>query len=65
MPEGGWRDLFRRRSVDATLQAGEESGFKRSLGATDLTGIGIAAIIGSGIFFLLGHEARSTGPAVI
>ncbi|HLE47234.1 MAG TPA: amino acid permease, partial [Candidatus Thermoplasmatota archaeon] len=42
-----------------------DAGFQRSLGATDLTGIGIAAIIGSGIFFLLGLEARSTGPAVI
>lgn len=64
VPGSYWRPLFRRKSIDAALAETEASGFRRALGAIDLTGIGVAAIIGAGIFFLLGNQARSTGPAV-
>jgi basic amino acid/polyamine antiporter, APA family len=60
VPRGG---LFDRQSISEAT--GDGSGFRRYLGPLDLTGIGIAAIIGAGIFFFLGLEARSTGPAVI
>lgn len=37
---------------------------KRRLGVRDLTGMGIAAIIGAGIFSTIGNAAASGGPAV-
>lgn len=58
--------LLRRQSLDVALSEAETSGYKRSLGPLDLTSIGVAAIIGAGIFALLGRVARDpTGPAVI
>ena len=48
-------------------QPGEESvtGLRRSLGTFDLTMLGIAAIIGAGIFAMVGNAANRGGPAVI
>ena len=44
----------------------EDSGLKRVLTATDLTLLGIGAIIGTGIFVLTGHAAATqSGPAVV
>lgn len=57
--------LFARKSIEETVEQTERSGFRRALGPIDLTSIGIAAIVGSGIFFLLGLEAQATGPAVV
>lgn len=46
--------------------AGESvTGLRRSLGTFDLTMLGIAAIIGAGIFAMVGNAANSGGPAVI
>lgn len=53
--------LWRRKAA----QPQEQSAYRRTLGLLDLSGIGVAAIIGAGIFFLLGQEAQSTGPAVV
>jgi amino acid transporter len=46
---------------------GEEhiTGLRRSLGTFDLTMLGIAAIIGAGIFAMVGNAANRGGPAVI
>jgi APA family basic amino acid/polyamine antiporter len=60
-------DLFRRKSITA-LQAEAESStaLRRSLGAFNLTALGIGAIIGTGIFVLTGTvAAQNSGPAVI
>ena len=48
-------------------QPGEETitGLRRSLGTFDLTMLGIAAIIGAGIFAMVGNAANRGGPAVI
>ena len=48
-------------------QPGEEAvvGLRRSLGTFDLTMLGIAAIIGAGIFAMVGNAANKGGPAVI
>lgn len=45
----------------------EESvtGLRRSLGTFDLTMLGIAAIIGAGIFAMVGNAANRGGPAVV
>jgi len=60
--------LFRRKSVNqiiADAEAKEKSGgMKRNLGVVDLTSLGIAAIIGAGIFSTIGNSAAYGGPAV-
>lgn len=43
----------------------EGQGLKRAVGATHLTALGVGAIIGTGIFVVIGEGARIAGPAVI
>src|SRR3954452_11920838 len=43
----------------------EEGGLKRSVGALDLTALGIGAVIGTGIFVIIGEGIGLAGPAVI
>ena len=56
---------------DAELVPGQPAdpniahGLRRSLGTFDLTMLGIAAIIGAGIFAMVGNAANRGGPAVI
>jgi APA family basic amino acid/polyamine antiporter len=60
-------NLLRRKSV-TQLQADAltDQRLKRVLGATNLTALGIGAIIGTGIFVLTGTvAAQNAGPAVI
>src|ERR1700747_2874221 len=60
-------NVFRRKSV-TQLQADAltDQRLKRALGATNLTALGIGAIIGTGIFVLTGTvAAQNAGPAVI
>src|SRR5437899_7101045 len=60
-------NLLRRKSV-TQLQADALTDFrlKRALGATNLTALGIGAIIGTGIFVLTGTvAAQNAGPAVV
>ena len=60
-------NLLRRKSV-TQLQADAltDHRLKRALGATNLTALGIGAIIGTGIFVLTGTvAARNAGPAVV
>jgi amino acid transporter len=64
--------LFRKKSI-AQIQEDAAAGFadaevislRRSLGTFDLTMLGIAAIIGAGIFAMVGQAAHNGGPAVI
>ena len=47
-------------------EGGHGGGFKRTLGATGLTALGIGAIIGAGIFSLTGNAAAyNAGPGVV
>lgn len=56
-------DLFRKKPV---CYDDADFGMKKVLSATDLTLLGIGAIIGTGIFVLTGHAAATqTGPAVV
>jgi len=62
-------NLFRKKSVDQILQdvrSHEASGpsLKRNLSVVDLTALGIAAVIGAGIFSTIGMAASEGGPAV-
>src|SRR5215218_9840100 len=66
--------LFRKKSI-AQIQADAAQGFadaeaagtglRRSLGTFDLTMLGIAAIIGAGIFAMVGQASFNGGPGVI
>jgi amino acid transporter len=61
--------LFRKKSIshilkDAHNRDGEHSELKKSLNVFDLTALGIAAVIGAGIFSTIGNAAASGGPAV-
>src|SRR5216110_2979903 len=60
-------NLFRRKSVtQLQTEALTDDRLKRALGATNLTALGIGAIIGTGIFVLTGTvAAQNAGPAVI
>jgi amino acid transporter len=68
-------NLFRKKSIeliraDAAAGLGDHegegaTGLRKSLGLLDLTGMGIAAIIGAGIFAMIGNASANGGPAVI
>jgi len=65
----GYQDLFRKKSIehilkDADRHLGETTHMHRSLNVRDLTALGIAAIVGAGIFSTIGTAAATGGPAV-
>jgi APA family basic amino acid/polyamine antiporter len=53
----GWsHGMFAVKPADAHLKEVEENkGLKRSIGLLDLTALGLGAIIGTGIFVILGE----------
>lgn len=63
------RSLFIKKKVETLLKdaaAESKQGLKRSLGAFNLTAMGIGAIIGAGIFVYVGDAAANyAGPGVI
>lgn len=61
------QNLFRKKSIEDINPEELEnvSGLKRSLRLTDLTSMGIAAIVGAGIFSTIGNAASQGGPAVV
>jgi APA family basic amino acid/polyamine antiporter len=59
--------LFRKKSVDqilAAAQSSKEGGMAKILGVRDLVSLGIAAIVGAGIFSTIGLASFNGGPAV-
>ena len=66
--------LFRKKSIPTILREAEEGlhdaegrgeGLKKVLGVRDLTFMGIAAVIGAGIFSSIGNASYNGGPGVI
>ena len=62
-------NLFRKKPISLILSDAHgyemaSGGLRRSLTVFDLTALGIAAIVGSGIFATIGSAASSGGPAV-
>ncbi|WP_067500908.1 amino acid permease [Actinoplanes sp. TFC3] len=59
--------IFAIRDVRSLLTetAEEGHGLKKAVGATQLTAMGVGAIIGTGIFVVIGEGAGVAGPAVI
>jgi amino acid transporter len=59
--------LFRKKSIEHILKesSSHSHSLHRNLSLRDLTSMGIAAIIGAGIFSTIGNASASGGPAVI
>lgn len=53
--------LGRVKSLDAILATAEKKGLHRSLGAFQLTLLGIGAVIGTGIFVLTAEARPGSG----
>ena len=65
-------NLFRKKSVDVILREaeagqgdGHDSSMRRVLTTRDLTFMGIAAIVGAGIFSTIGDASYSGGPGIV
>jgi APA family basic amino acid/polyamine antiporter len=62
-------DFFRKKSISDIVahstSSSEGGGLKKVLGVKDLTALGVAAIIGAGIFSSIGKASYEGGPAVI
>ena len=59
-------NLFKKKSVTQLLGESKSKTLTKTLGAFDLTMLGIGAIIGTGVLVLTGLvAARDAGPAVI
>ena len=64
--------LFRKKSIDTILRDAESGmdeghgvGLKKVLGVKDLTALGIAAVIGAGVFSSIGKASYDGGPGII
>src|ERR1700760_5141239 len=58
--------LFDRvKPLDAIMATAEKKGLQRSLGAFQLTLLGIGAVIGTGIFVLTAEAAQKAGPGML
>src|SRR5688572_6752529 len=59
--------LFHIRPVSSLVEETHESGheLKRAVGPVSLTALGVGAIVGTGIFVVVGEGLAEAGPAVI
>ncbi len=65
-PHRGIRMIFGRvKPLDAILATAEKKGLHRSLGAFQLTMLGVGAVIGTGIFVLTSEAAQKAGPGMM
>ena len=58
-------NTWRVKSLDAILATAAKKSLHRSLGAFQLTMLGIGAVIGTGIFVLTAEAAQKAGPGMI
>ena len=61
------RGLFATKPVDRLIQdtQDKETELRRAVGALDLTALGLGAIIGTGIFVIIGEAITTSGPSII
>jgi APA family basic amino acid/polyamine antiporter len=57
--------LLATKDVETVVQENEDSGLRRAVGALDLTALGLGAIIGTGIFVIIGEAIGDSGPAIV
>jgi APA family basic amino acid/polyamine antiporter len=67
MATAGRAGLFTTKPTDALVADAEERGhsLKRVVGLLDLTALGIGAVIGTGIFVIIGEAIGDSGPAIV
>jgi APA family basic amino acid/polyamine antiporter len=59
------KDLFATRSVADLIKESEgDEGLKKTIGPFALTALGVGAIIGTGIFVVIGEGAKLAGPSL-
>ncbi len=56
--------LFQKKQIDQLLAGAPHGGLAKVLGVRDLVSLGIAAIVGAGIFSTIGLASYNGGPAV-
>jgi APA family basic amino acid/polyamine antiporter len=56
---------FATKPPEQLLEIAEGSQLRRSVGALDLTALGIGAIIGTGIFVIIGEAIALSGPGIV
>src|SRR3982750_2896851 len=57
--------LFATKDVETVVEENDASGLRRAVGALDLTALGLGAIIGTGIFVIIGEAIGDSGPAIV
>ena len=56
---------FATKPTEQLIEAAEGTRLNRAVGALDLTALGIGAIIGPGIFVIIGEAIAESGPALV
>ena len=62
------RNLITKKNIDAAIESTKENHLEKTLGVWDLIMLGVGAIIGSGIFAIVGVAAageNGAGPALM
>ena len=61
------KGLFATKPIDVLVAETEEkeTQLKRAVGALDLTALGLGAIIGTGIFVIIGEAITTSGPSIV
>jgi basic amino acid/polyamine antiporter, APA family len=63
---GVFGGMFAVKPADALVKdASDAGGLRRAVGLFDLTALGLGAIIGTGIFVILGEAIGDAGPAIV
>ena len=61
------KGIFATKPVDRLVEDTHEKDteLRRAVGALDLTALGLGAIIGTGIFVIIGEAITTSGPSII
>jgi APA family basic amino acid/polyamine antiporter len=65
VPAGARRGLFTTKSTQQLKESADTTRLNRAVGAVDLTAFGIGAIIGTGIFVIIGEAIGDSGPGIV
>jgi APA family basic amino acid/polyamine antiporter len=61
----GQPGLFATKPAERLIESADATKLRRAIGALDLTAFGIGAIIGTGIFVIIGEAIGDSGPAIV
>jgi APA family basic amino acid/polyamine antiporter len=61
----GHPGAFATKPTERLLEAAGQSRLRKAVGVLDLTALGIGAIIGTGIFVIIGEAIGDSGPAIV